>query len=346
MNPKSSTRSSAASIAVSIGEPTGIGPDIILQAWSQRNSIRLPHFTIIGDPGILEERSKMLQLEVPLHEVANGSQAIDCQEALAVIATQKPMKYTKNITSSANSDAVVEAIERGVEMVLAGEFSALTTCPIHKKALYDCGFQFPGHTEFLAFLGKKYTGNLPFPVMMLVGPQLRSVATTIHIALSEVKDALDMDVILQTCRITAGDLRQKFGIPNPVLAIAGVNPHAGESGSIGREEIDIIIPAIRILQNEGINAVGPMPADTMFHKRARDTYDVAICMYHDQALIPAKTLGFDDAVNVTLGLPFIRTSPDHGTASDLTGTGRARPDSFIAALKMAEQMAWQWEGPA
>ncbi len=329
----------ADSIAVSIGEPAGIGPDIILEAWSQRKSLDIPHFTVLGSAQILMTRSKQLQLDIPVSTVVNGLEAKNCQDMLPVIATGNPMSCVSGHPSDANSAGVIEAIELGVKLVISGEFSALTTCPINKKSLYDCGFKFPGHTEFLASLSTVHTGKSTFPVMMLAGPELRSVPVTIHIALNEVKKRLNLDLIVKTARITANELRYKFGITDPVLAIAGVNPHAGEEGTMGLEEVEIIRPAVEVLRNEGINALGPLPADTMFHERARKTYDVAICMYHDQALIPAKTLGFDDAVNVTLGLPFIRTSPDHGTAFNLAGSRNAKPDSFIAALNLADKMA-------
>lgn len=329
----------ATSIAVSIGEPAGIGPDIILDAWSNRQALGLPHFTVIGSVGVLEERAQEMGIHAPIIAVENAEKANLSVSALPVIETSNPMRCKSGNAESRNSAGVIEAIETGVKLVMAGEFSALTTCPINKKALYDCGFEYPGHTEYLASLSAQLSGTPVFPVMMLAGPELRTVPVTIHIALSAIKNELSPELIIQTARVTHHDFQNRLGIQNPVLAIAGVNPHAGEEGSMGREEIEFIAPAIEALQAEGINAIGPLPADTMFHKRARAAYDVALCMYHDQALIPAKTLGFDDAVNVTLGLPFVRTSPDHGTAYDLAGTGKAKPDSFIAALKMAAEMA-------
>ena len=312
------------SIAVSIGEPAGIGPDIIVTSWAKREALGLPDFTVIGSSAVLKSRAQLLNIDTSTLPVIETNADMDCEAG-------KPR--------AANAQAVIEAIETGVEKVLDGEFSALVTCPINKKALYDANFAFPGHTEFLAHLALQHTGKTIFPVMMLAGPQLRSVPVTIHIALEAVKSTLTRELIVQTAMVTANDLRQKLAIDKPVLAIAGVNPHAGEEGAMGREELDFIAPAVEELRSMGINAIGPLPADTMFHERARNAYDVAICMYHDQALIPAKTLGFDDAVNVTLGLPLVRTSPDHGTAYELAGTGKAKPDSFIAALKMASQMA-------
>jgi 4-hydroxythreonine-4-phosphate dehydrogenase len=215
----------------------------------------------------------------------------------------------------------------------------VVTNPIAKSVLYNAGFKFPGHTEFLADLGIKAFGQNVIPVMMIAGPMLRTVPVTIHIPLKDVPAALTETLIYQTCRIVAHDLNGRFGLSAPRLAISGLNPHAGEDGALGSEDAAIIAPAVARLRADGIDAFGPLPGDTMFHASARDTYDVAICMYHDQALIPAKALGFDDAVNVTLGLPFIRTSPDHGTAFSLAGTGKAKSSSLIAALKMAAGMA-------
>jgi 4-hydroxythreonine-4-phosphate dehydrogenase len=230
---------------------------------------------------------------------------------------------------------VIRSIERAVALAQAGEAGAVTTNPINKKALYDgAGFAFPGHTEFLAHLG-----GVERSVMMIAGPELRVVPVTIHVSLAEAAATLDGPMIEQTARILNAALIRDFGIARPRIAAAGLNPHAGEGGAMGREEIEIVAPALERLRAEGLDVRGPLPADTMFHPRARAGYDAALCMYHDQALIPAKTLAFDEGVNVTLGLPFIRTSPDHGTAYDIAGTGAARPDSLIAALRMAAEMA-------
>ena len=327
------------SIAVTMGEPAGIGPDIILQAWSQRQLHDLPHFTVIGSTAVLSSRNAELGLALQFQRVENATEAMGCNQAIPVIETKNPMECLAGQPRTENAAGVIEAIELAVKQVIGGEFEAVTTCPINKKSLYDCGFEYPGHTEFLAKLCHDFTGKAAYPVMMLAGPQLRSVPVTIHIALCEVKNVLDKDLIVKTARIVASDLRNRFGVADPVMAFAGVNPHAGEQGSMGEEEIDFILPAVEMLKAEGLRAIGPLPADTMFHERARQTYDVAICMYHDQALIPAKTLAFDEAVNVTLGLPIIRTSPDHGTAYSLAGTHEAKADSFVAALKLAGEMA-------
>jgi 4-hydroxythreonine-4-phosphate dehydrogenase len=237
-----------------------------------------------------------------------------------------------------NGPAVVEAIRRAVADIRAGHAAAVVTNPIAKKVLYDSGFAFPGHTEFLAELAKEWTGRPVRPVMMMAGPELKVVPVTIHIALAEVPKRLDEALIVDTGRILAEDLAARFGIDHPRLAVAGLNPHAGEGGAMGDEDERIVRPAVEALRHMGIDARGPLPADTLFHPEARRSYDAALCMYHDQALIPLKTLAFDDGVNVTLGLPFIRTSPDHGTAFDIAGTGRARPNSLVAALRLAAEM--------
>jgi 4-hydroxythreonine-4-phosphate dehydrogenase len=234
---------------------------------------------------------------------------------------------------------VIGAIDHAVALAQRGETAGLVTNPIHKATLTQSGFGFPGHTEYLAHLASRHTGRDVMPVMLLAGPDLRTVPVTIHIALADVPRMLTTELIAATARITASDLKSRFGIARPRLAIAGLNPHAGEGGAMGSEDAAIVAPAVEMLKTEGIDATGPLPADTMFHPRARASYDAALCMYHDQALIPAKTLAFDEAVNVTLGLPFIRTSPDHGTAFDIAGKGIARADSLIAALRLARRLA-------
>ncbi|PCI04474.1 MAG: 4-hydroxythreonine-4-phosphate dehydrogenase PdxA [Hyphomicrobiales bacterium] len=330
---------SIAPIAVSIGEPAGIGPDIILSAWLQRKSASLPLFVVIGDKSLLEARAATLGLglELKLETVFAGNFDSLSSDALPIMQLSNGMKGTAGHSHSDDAYGVIEAIDTGVSLVRDGRAAALVTCPINKKALYDAGFSHPGHTEYLAELCGD--GKTIRPVMMLAGPDLRTIPVTIHIPLSEVSQCLTTEMIIETGRIVADDLRQRFGIENPRLAVAGLNPHAGEEGSMGREDIDVIKPAIVALKSLGIDAVGPLPADTMFHANARKNYDVALCMYHDQALIPSKTLAFDEGVNVTLGLPIIRTSPDHGTAYDIAGTGKANPQSFMEALKMAAQMA-------
>ena len=324
--------------ALTMGDPAGIGPDITLSAWLRRDEACVPPFLLVGDPRVLADRARMLGLEVPLAETTPSGAAGLFSDALPVMPVQAAEHCQAGRPDPTNAAAVISAIEQAVALSLEGSCSATVTNPVAKSVLYAAGFRFPGHTEFLADLAETATGRSVMPVMMLAGPRLRAVPVTIHIPLSAVPGALTRDLIERTCRIVAADLTSRFGIARPRLAVSGLNPHAGEGGALGAEDENVVRPAVDQIRSEGIDAVGPLPADTMFHDEARARYDVAICMYHDQALIPAKALGFDDSVNVTLGLPFIRTSPDHGTAFALAGTGTARPDSLIAALRMAAEL--------
>ncbi|WP_275790159.1 4-hydroxythreonine-4-phosphate dehydrogenase PdxA [Pararhizobium gei] len=326
-------------LVLSMGDPAGIGLDISLSAWVHRKAWETPPFLLIGDPRALAQRAAHLRLDIHISEA-------DCAGALSCFATAFPVLPIACISpvhpgepDSANASAVTGAIEKAVELAMDGSASAVVTNPIAKSVLYDAGFLFPGHTEFLADLGERATDKTLLPVMMLAGPKLKAVPVTIHIPLKDVPGQLTPDLIYRTCIVTVKDLKQRFGLASPRIAVAGLNPHAGENGALGLEDDAVIRPVIERLKAEGINITGPLPADTMFHDRARETYDAAICMYHDQALIPAKALGFDDSVNVTLGLPFIRTSPDHGTAFSLAGKGVARADSLMAALRMAQTLA-------
>ncbi|WAJ30429.1 4-hydroxythreonine-4-phosphate dehydrogenase PdxA [Antarcticirhabdus aurantiaca] len=335
------TGTGPAPLAVSVGEPSGIGPDVILMAAARRQEpSALPDFFVLADPAMLAARARRLSLPVPLAVIDAAREAPEaCRTgALPVLPLVNHHDEAPARLDPVNALATVEAIDRGTRLCLEGEAAALVTAPIHKKALYDAGFRHPGHTEYLADLCAGITGGSYRPVMLLTGPDLSCIPVTIHVPFAQVLDDLTTDLIVETCRIAARDMQKRLGIESPRLALAGLNPHAGEGGAIGREDIEIIAPAVEILRNEGIDAIGPLPADTMFHAEARRRYDVAVCMYHDQALIPAKTLAFDETVNVTLGLPIVRTSPDHGTAADLAGTGRARPDSFVAALRLAARM--------
>ncbi|WP_407976270.1 4-hydroxythreonine-4-phosphate dehydrogenase PdxA [Brucella pseudogrignonensis] len=327
-------------LAVSIGDPSGVGADVALSAWLQRKELSLPTFLLIADPAQLSARAQHLGLNVPIATISTPADACDVFDVkLPVLPLKNTHKEIPGKPLPENAAGVIEAIERAVALTLSGETSAVVTCPIAKKPLYDAGFKHPGHTEFLAELASKHLGRTVIPVMMLAGPELRAVPVTIHIPLVEVPRLLTKDDILEVAYITAQELTDRFGIAAPRIAISGLNPHAGEGGALGKEDDAIIRPAVEELQREGINAWGPLPADTMFHAQARVTYDVAICMYHDQALIPAKALAFDETVNVTLGLPFIRTSPDHGTAFDIAGKGIARPDSLIASIRLAQELA-------
>lgn len=327
-----------AALAVSSGDPSGIGPDIAIAAWQLRQEMQIPAFFLLADPDFVRSRALRLGLDVPVEPTNPNAAAGIFERALPVVPLQHPQIDRPGVPLVANAAATIEAIERAVALTLAGEAHAVVTCPIAKKPLYEAGFKYPGHTEFLAHLAGEYLGHKVTPVMMLAGPELRAVPVTIHIALNTVATVLDAATILTVSRITALALKEQFGIAHPRLAIAGLNPHAGEHGSMGMEDETIVRPAVETLRAEGIDARGPLPADTMFHAAARTQYDAAICMYHDQALIPVKTLGFDDSVNVTLGLPFVRTSPDHGTAFDIAGTGKAKPDSLIAALRLAGEL--------
>lgn len=330
-------------LALTMGDPAGIGPDLTLLAWKNRSALKLPPFFLIADPRMLSARAASLRLEVPLIETSPESASAEFDLALPVIPVSLAAPVSTGIPDPANAGATVEAIRLAVELTLAGRARAVVTNPIAKSVLYTSGFGFPGHTEYLAHLADEARGTTDrsphTPVMLLAGPQLRVAPVTIHIPIQQVAGALTREAIVETGRIIARELVSRFGVTSPRIAVSGLNPHAGENGALGTEDADIITPAIAELRASGIDAFGPLPADTMFHAEARAGYDAAICMYHDQALIPAKTLGFHDSVNVTLGLPFIRTSPDHGTAFSLAGKGEARADSLIAALKLAGEMA-------
>ncbi len=325
-------------LALTLGEPAGIGPDITLLAWLRRDELKLPPFYLLGDAAFIARRAKALGLAVPVAEVDAVEARAAFAQALPVAATGNPATAEPGKPDTSSAEAAITSIRRAVADVRAGLASAVVTNPIAKSVLYHAGFKHPGHTEFLAELAAEH-GRAPQPVMMLWSPALAVVPVTIHLSLREAIAQLNTDLIVSTARIVAASLKDRFGIARPRLALSGLNPHAGEDGSLGSEDKAIVAPAVEILRGEDVDARGPLPADTMFHEAARKTYDCAICMYHDQALIPIKTIAFDDGVNVTLGLPFIRTSPDHGTAFDIAGTGRANPASLIAALRLAARMA-------
>ncbi len=326
----------AAPLALTMGEPAGIGGEIALMAWLARERDRLPPFFIIDDPARLAALARRLALAVPIREIGEPESARAAfRSALPVLTHPLPRSVEPGRPDPANADAVCRSIERAVELARARRVSGIVTNPIHKASLYKAGFPHAGHTEFLAALAHLTTP----PVMMLACESLRVVPVTIHVSLAESIRSLTVGAIVTKAAITAKALARDFGIRKPRLAVAGLNPHAGEGGNMGSEDETIVRPAIERLRERGIEASGPWPSDTMFAPRARETYDAAICMYHDQALIPIKTIAFDEAVNLTLGLPFVRTSPDHGTAFDIAGTGQARPDSLIAAIRMAARMA-------
>lgn len=317
----------SAPVALSCGEPAGIGPELAVKAWAALRET-CP-FVWIGDPRHLPAGTA-IEVITDLGDAARVSAT-----AMPVLAHPFARPTVPGDADPANAPGVVAVLERAVALVQAGDASALCTAPIHKKALIDgADFAYPGHTEFLAALA-----GVDRVVMMLASDQLRVVPATIHIALSEVPRALTPELLRDTLRITEEGLRLRFGLERPRIAVAGLNPHAGEGGKMGHEELDWIAPLIAEMQGDGFNVTGPHPADTLFHAAARARYDAAVCMYHDQALIPIKTLDFDRGVNVTLGLPFVRTSPDHGTAFDIAGQGVANPSSLIEALKLAQAMA-------
>jgi len=326
-------------LALTMGEPAGIGLDIALTAWLHRAALDLPPFYCLADPAVLKARAAALGLSIPLETVQASAAPAVFSRALPVVPLGTPVEATPGRPNTANAQAVIEAIARAVGDVRSGVASAVVTNPISKKTLYGAGFLHPGHTEFLGTLSAAWTGRSARPVMMLAGPELKAVPVTIHIPLAKVSAALNRELIVEIATTTAHDLSRRFGIVAPRLAVAGLNPHAGENGAMGDEEIRIIAPAIADLRAAGIDARGPLSADAMFHPAARATYDVAICMYHDQALIPAKTINFASTVNVTLGLAFVRTSPDHGTAFDIAGTGKADHSSLAAALRLAADLA-------
>jgi 4-hydroxythreonine-4-phosphate dehydrogenase len=325
-------------LALTSGEPAGIGPDITLVAWARRAELKLPAFYLRGDCGLLRDRARALGLDLKIAEVRPEDALATFADALPVVATGVTATARPGQPDDSSANAAIASIRQAVDDVAAGRAGAVVTNPIAKSVLYRAGFRHPGHTEFLAELAA-VGGHAPQPVMMLWSPSLAVVPVTIHLSLRDAIAQLSTDLIVATARIVATGLRSRFGIAAPRLALSGLNPHAGEDGSLGTEDRDIVKPAVDILRADGIDVRGPLPADTMFHEAARKTYDCAICMYHDQALIPIKTLAFDEGVNVTLGLPFIRTSPDHGTAFDIAGTGKANPSSLVAALRLAARMA-------
>lgn len=320
-------------LVLSLGEPAGIGPEVTAKAWS---AIRgdAPFF-VLGDARLLAAQG------VPVVEILDPAEAVSaCATALPVLHRPTPASVTPGSPDARNAGVVADWIEQAVNLCLAEEASGLVTAPIAKAPLYAAGFRFPGHTEFIAEL----TADAPFkgtrgPVMMLTARNLRACLVTIHLPLDQVPEMVTAERVKRTARVVHESLRNDFGIARPRLALAALNPHAGESGTLGLQEVEVLKPAAELLRGEGIDITDPLPADTMFHDEARATYDAALCLYHDQALIPVKTLDFWGGVNATLGLPIVRTSPDHGTGFDIAGKGVARPDSLIAAIRLAAEMA-------
>jgi 4-hydroxythreonine-4-phosphate dehydrogenase len=327
-------------LAVTMGEPAGIGPDIILQAFSQKAETSLPPFIVVGCAQTLHERACLTghsSIQIAACDAVSNITGTD-GNVLYVLDQPVDGPVQPGKPSANTAGQVISWIEKAVSLALAGNVSGMVTAPIQKETLYHAGFSHQGHTDYLAHLAIA-AGHAATPVMMISAGSFRTVPLSVHIPLADVPAAVTGDEIISQARIIHSDLKRYFAIAAPRIAIAGLNPHAGEGGRIGTQDRDIIAPAVEALNGEGIAAFGPVSADTLFHEEARATYDLALCMYHDQALIPVKTLGFHIGVNTTLGLPFVRTSPDHGTALDLAGTGKANPSSFIAALRQAAAMA-------
>src|SRR5262245_54994650 len=333
-------------LALTLGEPAGIGPDITIAAWTRRIELDLPPFYVIVDAPFLAERARGLGHTLQATRVTPCAARKVFATPLPVVDLGHHITAAPGAPDQSSAPAAIEAIRVAVAHVFAGTAAAMVTNPVAKNVLYRSGFPEPGHTEFLGKLATEITGIAARPVMMLWAPELAVVPVTIHLPLVDVPQQLNLDLIVETGHIVARDLEARFRIARPRLAVAGLNPHAGENGALGAEDHAIVAPAVTRLRAEGIDARGPLPADTLFHAAARAGYDAALCMYHDQALIPIKTLAFDHAVNVTLGLPFVRTSPDHGTAFDIAGTGRADPSSLIAAIRLAAQLAHEQPAPA
>jgi len=325
-------------LAVTQGDPSGIGPELTLRAFLARRSLGLPAFFAIGDPALYARTAHSLGLDVPVRQATPAQAPAVFPDALPVVSLERDVRGAPGAPDPRDAAATILSIERAVETVAKGEARGVVTCPIAKNVLYAAGFRHPGHTEFLGELGGRFFAQETQAVMMLWAEELAVVPITIHVALKEVPRLLTRALIVSTGRIVAQDLARRFGVAAPRLAFAGLNPHAGEAGTMGREEIDTIAPAVAELRALGIDARGPFPADTLFHAAARKNYDAALCPTHDQALIPIKTLAFDRGVNVTLGLPFIRTSPDHGTAFDIAGKGIADPTSLIEAIRLAGRL--------
>jgi 4-hydroxythreonine-4-phosphate dehydrogenase len=326
-------------IAVTMGEPAGIAPDITLLAWRAMQARPGICFFVIGDPHLLKARANLLGLDIGIKVIESSSEAGEAfTGALPVLPQSVPKEPEPGRIDPANSKAVIGAIKRAVELAVLGQVGAIVTNPIQKKVLYTQGFEYTGHTDYIAALIRS-TGLEAEPVMMLAAPGIRTVPLTVHIPLRDVVRALTSESIIRQARVVNSDLKRYFGIASPRIAIAGLNPHAGEGGALGGEEQSTIDPAIETLKREGMNVEGPLPADSLFHPEARSRFDIVICMYHDQALIPVKTIGFHEGVNATLGLPIVRTSPDHGTALSLAGSGKANPLSLICAIELAASMA-------
>ena len=319
-------------LAVSLGDPAGIGPEIVAKSWEQRDLLGVPPFFAVGDCEAIEAI-----WPGPIETITSPDQASDCfAHALPLIRVGGGYTIRPGAPDLDGARHALDALEIAVGLTRSGAASGLVTGPVSKSQLYTIGFTHPGQTEFVA---ERCGVSSDMVAMMLVGPDLRTVPVTVHVPIRDVPDLLTTERIILKARTTARGLQRQFGIEQPRIAVAGLNPHAGEDGALGREDADVIVPAIERLREEGFDVSGPFPADTLFHARARQRYDAALCMYHDQALVPLKTLYFDEGVNMTLGLPIVRTSPDHGTAFPIAGKSQANPGAMIAALKTAASCA-------
>lgn len=326
-------------LALTCGEPAGVAPEITAKAWLALREVSGVAFFLIGDGDYFSNRAAVAGISIPTTKISGVHEALaNFASALPILHRPLAVHPKPGIIDPGTAKSVISAIDESVALTMAGEAEALVTNPIQKEALYSAGFRHQGHTDYLAALAAKQ-GYKAQEVMMLVAADLRTVPLTVHIPFKDVPEALSIGMIVAQAHVVARDLKKYFGIASPRIALTGLNPHAGENGTMGREEQTLIIPAINQLRADGLSVAGPFPADTAFHAEARSTYDAILCMYHDQALIPVKTLDFHGGVNVTLGLPFIRTSPDHGTALGIAGTGKANPQSLVAALKLASAMA-------
>ncbi|MDD3798057.1 MAG: 4-hydroxythreonine-4-phosphate dehydrogenase PdxA [Novosphingobium sp.] len=323
-------------LAVSLGDPAGVGPELICEAWARRKAEALPPFFAVGGAGLLAQAAEARGLSVPIRPVSDPAAAAEAfADALPVLAGEDA-PYRPGEPSREGAALALASLTRATALAVGGAAAGIVTGPIAKARLAEVGFHHPGQTEFVAAACGVAAQDA---VMLLAGPQLRTVPLTVHCALADVPGLISVDLIRSRARITAQGLRRDFGIADPRVAVCALNPHAGEEGRFGDEEALVIAPAIAALREEGIDATGPHPADSLFAPHARDTFDVALCMYHDQALIPLKALDFDNGVNMTLGLPVVRTSPDHGTAFAIAGKRQANPGAMIAAIRMAGEAA-------
>jgi 4-hydroxythreonine-4-phosphate dehydrogenase len=326
-----------APLAISLGDPAGVGPELIAKAWTLREDLHLLPFLVAGGAQVLKSAAASQGIELPVAEISDPQEAVTAfATALPVLTETGDGEFSPGRPSPEGAALALRSLEIATSLALSRSASGLVTAPVAKSELAAVGFDFPGQTEFLAHACGVEEEDA---VMMLAGPNLKTVPLTVHVAISEVASLITQELILRRCRVIARSLARDFALPSPRLAIAGLNPHAGEKGRMGFEERDVIAPAVAALAAEGIDASGPHPADTLFAPHKRGTYDVAVAMYHDQALVPLKTLDFDNGVNMTLGLPIVRTSPDHGTGFDIAGRGLARPDSLVAAIRLAADAA-------